>query len=431
MSNAFFSMPTLFLNPQVRRSLQATMGASVLLAALAGCSDTGNNANGSGASSPPAAAPAANAASAASAPAPASNAAAASSAAGGAPKVPSGPVSVTLATAVKKNMPALVEATGTVAPISVVDVRPQTSSVVREVVVKEGDFVRKGQLLFVLDDRADVANLERAKAQLLKDEAAWADAQRQLTRSRELLRQNFVSQGAVDTNQALSEGQAAAVAASKAAVNAAEVSLSYSRITAPQSGRLGAISVFPGSFVSPTASPLVTITQVHPIAVSFSIPQRYLPDALGALKAASQSGDKATTAVTAYLPENNKPLNGRVVFVDNVVDAASGTLRVKAAFANEDQKLWPGAFVKVQFALKTLNDATVIPLASIVQSARGRSVMLVNAEGIANSKPIELIQSLGTEAAVKGLEPGDQVVLDGRQNVRNGNKVIERKGGGK
>jgi multidrug efflux pump subunit AcrA (membrane-fusion protein) len=162
-------------------------------------------------------------------------------------------------------------------------VKPQLSSVVTAVHVKEGQFVAKGQPLFTLDGRADAANLARVEAQLLKDQATLADAQRQLARAQELLSKSFVSQGAVDTAQANVDAQRAAVAADRAAIEAARVQVSYSRIVAPASGRVGQINVFAGSTVSPGGAAMVSITQLDPIAVSFNLPQRNLPDALKAL----------------------------------------------------------------------------------------------------------------------------------------------------
>src|SRR5262249_24579686 len=156
-----------------------------------------------------------------------------------------------------------------------------------------------------------------------KDEASLADAQRQLTRSKDLFAQNFISQGAVDTNQALVDSQKAVVAADQAAIEAAQVALSYNRIVATSAGRAGAINVYPGSLVQPGGAVLVTITQLDPISVSFALPQRNLGDALATLRS---GGGK----VLAILPESRGTLTGKLDFVDNAVDANSGTVRVKA-----------------------------------------------------------------------------------------------------
>ena len=401
----------------------ATWALLALAAALSAC--TGQNQGTSSGSTPPSAAstgasaPAA-AASGTAAPgtsaAPSGNAAAGRGAGGG-------PVSVTLAKAEKRNLPVGLDLTGTVSARRSVDVRAQVGATVREVMVREGDSVRSGQTLFRLDDRNERAQLERAQAQLLRDEAALADARRQLKRSEDLLAQNFISQGAVDGQRTAVQTQDAAVAASRAAVNAAQVALSFMTVAAPQEGRLGAITVHPGAYVSPGGAALVTISQLHPALVTFSLPQRNLGDALAALKSraavvqvrAAEDPPGATGGPAAPL-----------VFVDNTVDAASGTVRVRAEIDNRDSRWWPGAYVKVRMNLQSIEGGAVIPLAAVVQGARGRTVFTVDDEGVAQSRPIEVLAMADGMASVKGIAPGDRVVVEGRQNVRNGSKVIDR-----
>jgi RND family efflux transporter MFP subunit len=332
------------------------------------------------------------------------------------------PVSVTTITVQKKDVDVMLEATGTVMALNSVDIRPQIASVITRVQIKEGQFVNAGQPLFVLDARNDEVNVTKAKAQLAKDQAALADAERQLARSRDLFAQNFISQGAVDTNQTLVDSAHAVVAADKAAIESAQVGLSYNRIVAPAAGRAGAINVFAGSTVQPGGNALVTITQLDPIAVAFSLPQRNLGDALTALRA---GGGK----VTAVLPENAGTVTGKLQFVDNAVDAASGTVRVKAEFANKDERLWPGAFVTVRLAVQTLKGASVIPQAAIIQSPRGKIVYVVDMALKASARPVEIAYASGEEVAVTGVKPGDRIVLDGRQNLRPGSTVIERPAG--
>lgn len=333
------------------------------------------------------------------------------------------PVSVSVVAAQRRDFPVTVRATGTVVPLSSVDVKPQLASIVTQVHVKEGQFVRAGERLFTLDARSDEANLGKAQAQLARDQATLADAKRQLERSRDLLARNFVAQGAVDTAQANVEAQQAAVQADQAAIEAVKVNLSYSRITAPSAGRVGAINVFPGSSVSPSGPALVTITQLDPIAVAFSLPQRHVPDALKLL----QQGGRAP--VLAALPENRGQRSGRLQFVDSQVDAASGTVKVKAGFDNKDQALWPGAYVDVQLQVQTLDGAIVVPQASIVQNPRGTIVFVVDADGRAAVRPVTVLQAAGLDAVVTGVQAGEKVVLDGRQNVRPGVALVVRDGG--
>ncbi|HUP08161.1 MAG TPA: efflux RND transporter periplasmic adaptor subunit [Caldimonas sp.] len=329
------------------------------------------------------------------------------------------PVSVTTVRAQRRDVDVVLEATGTVTALNSVDVRPQVSSTITKVHIREGQFVKEGQLLFSLDARPDEVNLAKARAQLAKDQAQLADAERQLARSKDLFAQNFISQGAVDTNQAAVDAQKAVVAADRAAIDAAQVQLSYDRIVSQGAGRAGAINVFPGSLVTPTGNVLVTITQLDPISVAFPLPQRNLGDALQTLRS---GGGK----VYAILPEARGTLVGKLQFVDNAVDANSGTVRVKAEFANPNELLWPGAYIVVRLAVQTLKDAVVIPQAAIIQSPRGRIVYVVDDSNKAAARPVEIVHAFGEEAAVGGLKAGERIVLEGRQNLRTGSAVIER-----
>lgn len=337
----------------------------------------------------------------------------ASAAGGGGP-----PVSIVTVAARQRDVPVLLNATGTVTPLNSVDVRAQVTSVVNKVHIREGQFVKAGELLFTLDARNDEANVAKARAQLARDQATYADANRQLQRARELLAQGFVSQGAVDTNQAQADAAAALVKADHAAVEAAQVSLSYSRVTAPSGGRVGAITVYPGTAVQANTTPLVTITQLDPISIAFNLPQRNLSDVLTALK----NGD---APVKATLPDSGTVLTGQLKFVDNTVDLASGTVKVKAEFANADARLWPGAFVNVEMTVRTLQDAVVLPQAAIVRNARGTAVYAIEG-GKAALRPVEVLLSQGDEAAVRGVKPGEKVALEGQQNLRPGAPVRER-----
>lgn len=333
------------------------------------------------------------------------------------------PVSVSTIVAERRDWPERLATSGTVTALNTVDIRPQVASVIAKVHIAEGQFVKEGELLFTLDSRADAANLAKAQAQLARDQAALADAERQLARSRDLLNQKFISQSAVDTNLTLVEGQRAVVDADRAAIAAVRVALSYSRIVAPSAGRAGAINVYAGSYVQPSGAPLVTITQLDPIAISFTLPQRNLPDVLAGLKAGN-------APVSAELPDGRTTLTGRLQFVDNLVDAASGTVKLKAVFDNQQQLLWPGAYVNVQLVVRTLHGVVVIPQSAIVQGLTTKTVFVVGADGKAAQREVELIASEGTRAAVSGIEPGVQVIVEGKQNLRPGSAVRVRAAGG-
>jgi multidrug efflux system membrane fusion protein len=320
---------------------------------------------------------------------------------------------VTVAVAQKQDIPVEVNVNGNVVSLNTVDVKPQVSNIVQKVHVKEGDYVRAGQPLFSLDPRADVANLEKAKAQMLKDQATLADLERQYRRSQELLAQNFIAKSATENALAQVEAQRAAVAADRASVQAAQVALSYDDIRSPIAGRTGAIPVFAGTLVQP-AMTLVTVTQLDPIAVTFPVPEGRLQDLLDAAKAKS--------AVVATIPGRTTPLQGTLTFVDNTVDPNVGVVRAKAQFENKQSLLWPGQYVNTSVTVRTLKDATVIPSAAIITSPTGRVVYVVK-EDAAQPRKIELQYTTGERAVVTGVQPGDRLVVEGKQNLRPGSRV--------
>lgn len=321
---------------------------------------------------------------------------------------------VTLATAVRQDVPVTVQVNGSVVSLNSVDLRPQVTNTVAAVHVKEGQFVKEGQLLFTLDDRNDQANLARARAQQKRDEATLADLERQYRRSQELLAQNFISKSASDATLSQLEAQRAAVAADRAAVQSAQVALGYATLRAPIAGRIGAVNIYPGTLVQPTLS-LVTITQLDPIAVSFPVPEANLQDLL----AAARSRAKVEALVTG----RREPLSGVLNFVDNTVDPQIGTVRAKAVFDNADQSLWPGQFVATRITVRTLAGATVVPAAALMMLPDGASLYVVDKAGTAARRKVQVLHTFGTRVVVSGVEPGEQVVIEGSQNVRPGGKV--------
>jgi len=331
------------------------------------------------------------------------------------------PVTVNTVLAQKRNYDVKLSANGVVSSLNIVDVRPQVSSVIEKVHIKEGQFVRAGDLLFSLDNRADIANLAKAHAQLDKELASLAENQRQLMRSKELFEKKFQSQSVVDAAQTAVQAQQSVVDAAKAAVASVKVNLAYSKITAPVSGRTGLINVFPGSLVQPSTSgaALVTITQMDPIAITFPLPQRNLSDALDSMK-------RGDSLAYASLPDNKAKFKGKLQFVDNVVDAVSGTVKVKAVFDNKEMKLWPGAYANLELSVLTLKDAIVIPRDALVMGVNAVTVFVVDAEGKAEQKKVQVQYSFENDAIVTGLEPGMKVILEGKQNLRPGVPVKER-----
>ncbi len=311
----------------------------------------------------------------------------------------------------------VVQSNASVSAIASVDLKPQLNNPITAVHVQEGQMVKSGQLLFELDARNEQANLQKAQAQLQKDQAQLDDLKRQLKRSDELLAKNFVSKGASDTLTAQVAAQEATLRLDQAALASARIALDYTRIRAPMDGRVGAINVYPGSMAQ-TGVSLLQITRLDPIDVSFSAPESQLP----ALMAAYKAGQ---SRVEVQAAGSTEVLQGKLSFIDNAIDPQSGMIRVKARFANPQQTLWPGQFAQARLFVSTLKDAVVVPQAALVMNARGRSVYTVEADQSAKQRPVSLLYSYGQMAVISGLSGGEKVIVDGKQNLRPGNKVKE------
>ncbi len=323
---------------------------------------------------------------------------------------------VTLQPVVPKDVAVNLSLNGTVTSIRTVDVRSQVTNTVKEVRVKEGQFVNQGDILFVLDTRSDKANVAKLTAQLLRDKALAADQDRQYARAQELKLKNFVSQGSVDTTMSQRDAQVALVASDEAALEAAKVALDFNTNRAPISGRTGVIMVFPGTLVLPQTVSLLTITQLDPISVQFTVPESQLAKLQAALKSSAASQGSSNVEVKA--PNTNKSVSGHLYFVDNLVDPSSGTIKAKARFENKNNDLWPGQFVQTKVSLGLIKDALSIPSKSIVNSPNGKFVYVVGEDRIAKQKPIKELYVSGEFMAVEGLSANDAVVVEGKQNVR-------------
>ncbi|MDO8412356.1 MAG: efflux RND transporter periplasmic adaptor subunit [Gallionellaceae bacterium] len=317
----------------------------------------------------------------------------------------------------KKSIPITVNANGYVIAINTVDVRPQIQQIVQAVHVKEGQEVSAGQLLFTLDSRNEVANVDKAKAQLVRDQADQADAEAALQRNLQLLDKNFVSQAAVDTARNKVESLRGTVRADQAAIEASKIALSYNRITASISGRIGTINVHPGSLAQASGSAMLTITQLNPIAVSFAVPEREL----AFINATYPKGD---APIIAQLPEG-KSIKGKLIFIDNSADQQSGTIRMKAQFTNRDHKLWPGAFVNVSLTSRTLSDAIVVPSQAVITGPSDQFVYVVQPDSTVQIQKVQVTAMDDGQTAVTGLDEGTPVVMEGTQNLRPGAKVKE------
>lgn len=336
-------------------------------------------------------------------------------------------VVVTTAPAEARDVPVRLTANGTVTAVQSVDLRAQITSTVQKVNITEGQSVHAGELLFTLDSRTEEANLKKAQAQVQKDRADLATAQRNLVRNRELFQQHFISQAALDTAQNQVDTLTGQLAIDLAAVEATRVARAFTEIRAPFAGRTGVINVRAGSLVQPSAAaattaspPLVTVTQIDPITVAFTLPEKEL----AALQQALAKG-----AVTAMASAGSESFRGRVIFVDNAVDTASGTIKVKAEFANSQAKLWPGMYVNVSLSPRTLQNATVVPAQAVQTGPDNRFVYVVGADRKAVARPVSLAYVEQGIAVVEGIAPGARVVVEGAQNVRPGTTVAEAERG--
>jgi len=334
-------------------------------------------------------------------------------------------ISVQTALVEKRDVPVRLRSNGTVTAVQSVDIRAQVTSTVREVHIREGQTVRNGELLFSLDARAEEAALRKAQAQVTKDNADLAIAVRNFDRQKELFAQKFISQSALDTAQSLVDALTGQIAVDKAAVESARVALAYTEIRASFPGRTGVIGVRAGSLVQPGGNVLVTVTQIDPITVAFTLPEKEL----AALQAALATGEVQVRARLEGVPD---PLTGKLIFIDNAVDTATATIRVKAAFANADARLWPGMFVNVSLASRTLMGASVVPAQAVQTGPDSQFVYVVGPDKKVTQQAVTLAYVETGFAVVNGVPVGARVVVEGAQNLRPGSAVteIERKGQG-
>ena len=331
----------------------------------------------------------------------------------------SAPVVVVTTKAEARDVPVRIKANGTVTALQTVDLRAQVTSTVREVHIREGQNVARGDLLFSLDSREADANMRKAEAQVEKDRADLATAKRNLERQQELFRQKFISQSALDTVQNTVDTLSGQLAVDTAAAEGVKVSRAYAEIRAPFNGRTGTIGVRAGSLVQPggTGASLVTVTQIDPIAIAFTLPEKEL---LGL-----QSALRGREVEVIARPAEGEPLKGKVSFVDNAVDTATGTIRVKAEFANPGARLWPGQYVNVELSPRTLEGATVVPAQAVQTGPDNRFVYTVSEDKKATQKPVTLAYLEEGMAVIGGIAPGTRVVVEGAQNIRPGSTVAE------
>jgi membrane fusion protein, multidrug efflux system len=330
---------------------------------------------------------------------------------------------VRVATVASRTMPVELQAIGNVEAISTVSIKAQISGQLLRVHFKEGDFVKKGQLLFTIDRAPFEAALRQAEGTLAKDEAQALNSKLDAERYQGLGKQGVVSKQQVDAAGAAANAMAATVAADKAAVETAKINLEYTSIYSPINGRTGSVGVKEGNLVKANDVPiLVTINQIEPIYVSFSIPEQQLAE----LK---QYSNTKSLKVDAAPQGSTQHFQGRLTFIDNSVDLTTGTIKLKATFDNAAHALWPGQFADVNLTLKSQPNAVVVPTAALQTSQNGTYVYLVEQDLTAKQQPVKVGWNVGEDTVIaSGLQPGQRVVTDGQLRLTPGAKVDIKSG---
>ncbi|HOX24337.1 MAG TPA: efflux RND transporter periplasmic adaptor subunit [Candidatus Krumholzibacteria bacterium] len=336
----------------------------------------------------------------------------------------SAPVPVLAAQVTARPMPLVIAAVGTVEPIESVAVRAQVTGVITEVAFREGEEVQKGQRLFQIDPRPLEAALAGAEAQLAQDRAEADNARVQAERYDRLVERDFVTKEQAEEARTRVAALDAAVRADEAAVEQARLNLAYASVKAPIAGRTGAVLVRQGNLARAADAPLVVINQLRPIRVRFAIPG----DRLGEVLDHRAAGDLQVT-VRPSRDDGEPPLEGRVVFVDNAVDAGTGTIMLKAEFANDRERLWPGQFVAAELALTVEPTALTVPAGAVVTSQEGPFVFVIGGDGKVEKRVVQVSRTVnGTTVLAGGVAAGETVVTDGQLRLVPG-ATVEIKAG--
>jgi len=331
-------------------------------------------------------------------------------------------VPVVIAPATRKPMPVRIEAIGTVQPIATVAVKSRVDGEIAEVKISDGQAVKAGDVLFVLDTRAAEAQLRQAEATLAKDRAQLENAKRDVGRYKPLTEKEFVSRQQLDTAQTNAAALEATMLSDQAIIDTFKVQLTYYTIRSPLDGRVGTIALKTGNAVKAQDTiSLVTINQIKPIYVSYAVPQRELPG----IRAAAGAG---TVPVQATVPgDPGAPATGKIFFFDNQIDPTTGTISLKAIFDNADERLWPGEFVNVSSTLRVEAEAITVPSSAVQVGQNGSYVFVVKADNTVEMRPVTVNRTVGNESVIaKGLNGDERVVTDGQLRLTNGSRVEVR-----
>ena len=326
-------------------------------------------------------------------------------------------VPVLAATVEQKDVPVQVQAIGSVEPYSTVAVKTQITGELTGVFFREGQDIKKGDLIFTLDKRPFEAALKQAQSMLGKDQAQAELARVQARRYAALMKDGVVAKEQYDQMQSSADALDAAVEADKAAVENARVQLIYCSIYSPINGRVGSLLIHQGNMIKANDVPLVNINQIQPIRVAFTVPEQYLAE----IKKFAASGK---LPVQVSIPNDPKPAIGKLSFIDNTVDPATGTIKLKGEFANTDRRLWPGQFVDVVLTLHTQSNAIVVPSQAVNTGQQGQYVFVIKPDMTVETRPVAVSRTTKGQSVIdKGLGPGERVVTDGQLRLVPGSKV--------
>jgi multidrug efflux system membrane fusion protein len=331
------------------------------------------------------------------------------------------PVPVVVAKVEKKDMPIYLDGLGSVTPLQTVTVKSQVDGRLDKVMFKEGQFVKKGEQIAQIDPRPFTVQLHAAEAAVERDKATLANAKVNLDRYTSLASQKLIPQQQADDQKAQVATSAATVAGDQASVDNARLQLDFARITSPIDGVTGVRLVDPGNIVhAADQGGIVVLTQLDPIAVLFTLPEDDLP------RVAKQL-DMGKVIVEAWNRDGTKKLGqGEVALIDNQINQATATIRLKATFPNPDKALWPNLFVKARLLLTTQKDALVVPASVVQRGPKGTFAYVVGADQKVSMKPVQLTLIQGEEAIITGLDAGESVVADGQNQLRPGSRVASK-----
>jgi len=316
------------------------------------------------------------------------------------------------------DLPIRLSALGTVRPLASIAIRPRVEGELIEVNFEEGEMVQQGQVLAQIDPRDYQAQLDQAKGQLAQDQAQLASAREDLARYEKLIQTNYVSRQELEQQRQLVRQYEGTVASDQASVQSAQVQLDYTRITAPITGVVGIRNVDPGNIVQlGDDDPIVTITQLDPISVIFSLPSRYVDT----VRARLAAGDKPSVSVTGT---DGETFSGELTSIDSNINSATGTIRLRATLANPEGGLYPNAYVDVSLVSQILEDRVIVPEPAVQTGQDGNYVYVVNDDDTVSRRDVTLTTTQGTQSAIaSGVDPGERVVVDGVDSLREGAKV--------